>query len=91
MKKEYTQFDWSPQVEEDCRRLVRLAVAEDLDRGHDWTTLALAPADATAADSGELFSDNFQLEDLRQSDCAIQNNVAGVVMLASVSGEATTR
>lgn len=49
MKKEYTQFKWTPQVEEDCRRLVRLAVAEDLDRGHDWTTLALAPADANAA------------------------------------------
>jgi nicotinate-nucleotide pyrophosphorylase (carboxylating) len=48
MKKEYTQFEWSPQVEEDCRRLVRLAVAEDLDRGQDWTTLALAPEDATA-------------------------------------------
>jgi len=48
MRKEYTQFAWSPQVEEDCRRLVRLAVAEDLDRGHDWTTLALAPEDATA-------------------------------------------
>ena len=48
MEKEYAQFEWSPQVEEDCRRLVRLAVAEDLDRGHDWTTLALAPEDATA-------------------------------------------
>src|SRR3954467_14051524 len=49
MPKEYSQFHWSPQVEEDCRRLVRLAVAEDLDRGHDWTTLALAAEDATAS------------------------------------------
>ncbi len=49
MKKEYAQFEWSRQVEEDCRRLVRLAVAEDLDRGHDWTTLALAPENATAS------------------------------------------
>jgi nicotinate-nucleotide pyrophosphorylase (carboxylating) len=49
MPKEYTQFTWNPVVEEDCRRLVRLAVAEDLDRGHDWTTLALAPEGATAA------------------------------------------
>ena len=48
MPKEYTQFAWTPVVEEDCRRLVRLAVAEDLDRGHDWTTLALAPEDAIA-------------------------------------------
>lgn len=49
MPKEYTQLEWSPQVEEDCRRLVRLAVAEDLDRGHDWTTLALAPENAAAS------------------------------------------
>ena len=51
MGKEFTQLRWTPDVEEDCRRLVRLAVAEDLDRGQDWTTLALAPEGATAAAS----------------------------------------
>ncbi len=48
MDKDFRQVVWNPQVEEDCRRLVRLAVAEDLDRGHDWTTLALAPEGAQA-------------------------------------------
>ena len=41
MGKEFHQTQWDAQVEEECRRLVRLAVAEDLDRGHDWTTLCL--------------------------------------------------
>ncbi|HEY2761969.1 MAG TPA: nicotinate-nucleotide diphosphorylase (carboxylating), partial [Pirellulales bacterium] len=41
MHKDFHQTEWDAQVEEECRRLVRLAVAEDLDRGHDWTTLCL--------------------------------------------------
>lgn len=49
MNHDFTQIAWSPQVEEDCRRIVRLAVFEDLDRGYDWTTVALAPEGATAA------------------------------------------
>jgi nicotinate-nucleotide pyrophosphorylase (carboxylating) len=46
---DFTQLSWSSQVEEDCRRIVRLAVFEDLDRGYDWTTVALAPEGATAS------------------------------------------
>src|SRR5688500_19992332 len=46
---DFTQLSWSPQVEEDCRRIVRLAVFEDLDRGYDWTTVALAPEGASAS------------------------------------------
>lgn len=49
MDADFTQISWSPQVEEDCRRIVRLAVFEDLDRGYDWTTVALAPEGATAS------------------------------------------
>jgi nicotinate-nucleotide pyrophosphorylase (carboxylating) len=49
MDRDFTQISWSPQVEEDCRRIVRLAVFEDLDRGYDWTTVALAPEGSTAA------------------------------------------
>ncbi len=41
IRKEFHQTHWDVQVEEECRRLVRLAVAEDLDRGHDWTTICL--------------------------------------------------
>ena len=51
MDSDFTQIAWSPQVEEDCRRIVRLAVFEDLDRGYDWTTVALAPEGARAAAS----------------------------------------
>jgi nicotinate-nucleotide pyrophosphorylase (carboxylating) len=48
-RKDFRQLAWSPQIEEDCRRLVRLAVYEDLDRGYDWTTVCLVPAGATGA------------------------------------------
>jgi nicotinate-nucleotide pyrophosphorylase (carboxylating) len=46
---DFHQLSWSPQVEEDCRRIVRLAVYEDLDRGYDWTTVSLVPEGATAS------------------------------------------
>lgn len=49
MPHDFTQHPWSPQVAEDLRRLVRLAVFEDLDRGQDWTTVSLVPEEATAA------------------------------------------
>ena len=32
-------------LDDDCRQLVRLAVREDLERGHDWTTVAIVAAD----------------------------------------------
>ncbi len=47
---DFTQLDW-PQlevndaIEDDLRQIVRLAVREDLDRQHDWTTLALVGPD----------------------------------------------
>jgi nicotinate-nucleotide pyrophosphorylase (carboxylating) len=44
--KEFTQHQWNAQVENDCRQLVRLAAREDLDRGHDWTTVSLVPESA---------------------------------------------
>lgn len=40
---DFTQHEWSPELEDDCRRLVRLAIREDLDRGCDLTTMALVP------------------------------------------------
>ncbi len=46
MAKEFQQTEWDEQVVEDCRRLIRLAVLEDLDRGHDWTTVSLVPREA---------------------------------------------
>jgi nicotinate-nucleotide pyrophosphorylase (carboxylating) len=48
-RKDFRQLSWSPQIEEDCRRLVRLAVYEDLDRAYDWTTVCLVPSEARGA------------------------------------------
>jgi nicotinate-nucleotide pyrophosphorylase (carboxylating) len=45
---DFAQLEWSPRLEEDVRRLVRLAVEEDLDAAHDWTTVALVPPGVTA-------------------------------------------
>jgi nicotinate-nucleotide pyrophosphorylase (carboxylating) len=45
---DFDQLDWCPRLEEDVRRLVRLAVDEDLDAGQDWTTVALVPPGVSA-------------------------------------------
>lgn len=42
MPKDFTQLEWNEVLIEDCRRLIRLAVAEDLGRTYDWTTVSLA-------------------------------------------------
>lgn len=49
MNRDFTQLSWTARLEDDTRRLVRLAVYEDLDAGHDWTTVSLAPEGATAS------------------------------------------
>lgn len=41
MPPDFTQLTWSPEIEDDLRHLVRLAVREDLGRQNDWTTVAL--------------------------------------------------
>jgi len=43
--KDFQQFAWNAAIEDDLRQLVRLAVREDLDRHHDWTTVALVAPD----------------------------------------------
>jgi nicotinate-nucleotide pyrophosphorylase (carboxylating) len=47
LSKDFRQHDWSAAIEDDLRQIVRLAVREDLDRGFDWTTVALVGPDAT--------------------------------------------
>src|ERR1051326_2799781 len=49
MTRDFPQHSWSPQIAEDLRRIVRLAVFEDLDRGQDWTTVFPVPEEATAS------------------------------------------
>lgn len=45
MVKEFQQVEWGTEIEDDLRQIVRLAVREDLDRFHDWTTVSLVGAD----------------------------------------------
>jgi nicotinate-nucleotide pyrophosphorylase (carboxylating) len=46
---EFHQVPWDERLLDDCRQLIRLAVREDLDREHDWTTVSLVPPEARAA------------------------------------------
>jgi nicotinate-nucleotide pyrophosphorylase (carboxylating) len=45
--KEFAQIEWDALVEDECRRLVRAALLEDLDREQDWTAVSLVPMEAT--------------------------------------------
>jgi nicotinate-nucleotide pyrophosphorylase (carboxylating) len=45
MPTDFHQLDWNSAIEDDLRQIVRLAVREDLDRFHDWTTLAIVGAE----------------------------------------------
>jgi nicotinate-nucleotide pyrophosphorylase (carboxylating) len=47
MNRDFQQIEWDAAAEAECRRIVQWAVREDLDRGQDWTTVALVPPDAT--------------------------------------------
>ena len=44
--RDFRQIEWDGQLVDDCRQLIRLAVREDLDREHDWTTVVLVPSGA---------------------------------------------
>ena len=47
--RDFQQLQWDATLEDDCRQLVRLATREDLDRWHDWTSMALVPVDARSS------------------------------------------
>lgn len=47
MAKEFHQVAWDDLLQDDCRRLIALAVREDLGREHDWSTLSIVPESAT--------------------------------------------
>ncbi len=47
MTRDFQQVEWDAAAEEECLRLVRLAVTEDLERQQDWTTVALVPMEAS--------------------------------------------
>jgi len=45
LNQEFQQIGWDAEIEADLRKLVRLAIHEDLDGRQDWTTTALVEAD----------------------------------------------
>jgi nicotinate-nucleotide pyrophosphorylase (carboxylating) len=45
LPKDFHQLTWDATLEDDLRHLVRLSVREDLERQHDWTTVALVGPD----------------------------------------------
>jgi nicotinate-nucleotide pyrophosphorylase (carboxylating) len=47
MPRDFQQIEWDAQLEAVCRQIIRAAVLEDLDTAYDWTTVALAPSEAT--------------------------------------------
>lgn len=47
--RDFKQIEWDEELAANCRELVQLAIREDLDRGEDWTTVALVPEDALAS------------------------------------------
>ncbi len=42
---DFHQFTWDNTLQQDCRTLARLSLAEDLNGQQDWTTVSLVPAD----------------------------------------------
>lgn len=102
MDHDFTQLSWSPQVEEDCRRIVRLAVFEDLDRAYDWTTVALVPEGTTASadivarqagviaglEAARVALDEMDIEAQWQQHVQDGAHVAAKTVLATVGGSA---
>src|SRR5437764_12185158 len=105
MHRDFTQLSWSSQLEEDLRRIVRLAVFEDLDRGQDWTTISLVPEAAQAAASivarkagviaglagvGVVF-DEMEIEAVLHPLVQDGDKVAAGALLAKIRGAARAR
>jgi nicotinate-nucleotide pyrophosphorylase (carboxylating) len=82
--KDFRQIEWTPDVEDDCRQLVRLAIREDLDRALDWTTVSLVPAGAagsaqvTTREAGVVVG-------MRVAQCTIDEMNAGLTWQAAVA------
>lgn len=102
MAKEFATITWDARLEDDCRQLVRLAVREDLDRGFDWTTLALVAegtrgrADVVAREAGvvaglcavPVILDEMDVSVQWRPQCEDGDAIAETTVLAGVEGEA---
>jgi nicotinate-nucleotide pyrophosphorylase (carboxylating) len=99
---DFQQLSWNEQLVDDCRQLIRLAVREDLDREHDWTTVSLVPPEAAAAASvvareagvvagmraAELACREMNLQATWQPQVADGDAVAAGQVLATLEGSA---
>ena len=102
--RDFEQLSWNAAVEDDCRQLIRLAIREDLDRLHDWTSVALIPLDArgTAAvvaraagricglRAGELVLEMMDRDATWRAEVEDGTQVAAGTRLATIQGRART-
>ena len=100
MARDFTQLQWDEQLRDDCRAIVRLAIAEDLQGQQDWTSVALVPkdrrgtADIVAREVGivagmptlEVVIEEFQADLTIESYVADGDEVSAGTKLVTISG-----
>ena len=90
MANDFLQRDWDLELEDDLRQLIRLGVREDLRHEHDWTTLAVIPADATGKAS-VVARDTGVIAGLKTIDVILdETNVAGSCSIQCADGQTVT-
>jgi nicotinate-nucleotide pyrophosphorylase (carboxylating) len=86
--RDFQQIEWDETLADDCRQLVRLAVREDLERGQDWTTIALVDAEAEGS-ANIVARQSGVLAGLRAVEIVVEQMDARL-QLATSLGEGTT-
>jgi nicotinate-nucleotide pyrophosphorylase (carboxylating) len=90
MANDFLQRDWDLELEDDLRQLIRLGIREDLRHEHDWTTLAVIPADATGKAS-VVARDTGIIAGLKTIDVILdETNVAGSCSIQCADGQTVT-
>ena len=90
MANDFLQRDWDLELEDDLRQLIRLGVREDLRHEHDWTTLAVIPADATGKAS-VVARETGVIAGLKTIDVILdETNVAGSCSIQCADGQTVT-
>ena len=90
MANDFLQRDWDLELEDDLRQLIRLGIREDLRHEHDWTTLAVIPADATGKAS-VVARDTGVIAGLKTIDVILdETNVAGSCSIQCADGQTVT-
>ena len=90
MANDFLQRDWDLELEDDLRQLIRLGIREDLRHEHDWTTLAVIPADATGKAS-VVARDTGVIAGLKTIDVILdETNVTGSCSIQCTDGQTVT-